>query len=371
MSYIARNDVSYVTLERPVRHPELVSGSPFLPVILMQKKLSLCTPVHNTEKFFQTCLESLANQDFSSSSLKQSDIEYVIIDDMSTGRDGLGRTCKELVRDFKKSTKYKINFIQHKKDFPLLETRRQLVEEAHGQYILMIDSDDFLEKDALATLYNLITQNDADIAQGDAKEFFEKGGKITFKEEKTRIGKVFNGILQGDQILHSWIVEGKTSSFLWAKIIKRELYLEAFDKLIFSDCSLVGDLPLYFHMALVAQKYAGTDKVVYNYRVDSGVTSNPTVKDLVQWKKICSIASGLTNLASWIENETLRLGKSPISLEEKAGLQRHILNQLHTSVIQLQKFVSDDIKTEAREMLCEYWGESFVEYMEKSVENEK
>lgn len=334
----------------------------------MSTKLSLCIPVHNTEGFFSECLLSLQNQNLSGCSLKQSDIELVIINDLSTGTDSLGRDCKKIIKDFKHQNKFKINYVVHYKKTSLLETRRELILESHSPYIMCVDSDDILEPDCISILYNLITSTGADIVQGNAKAFTVTDGKMDFNEKlQSRVGNVFDGTLENEKIIYSWAVENKTSAFLWAKIMTRQLYINAFDQLLFSDCNIITDLPLYFFVALLAKKYVGTKENVYLYRNNSGITSTPEVKDMEQWKRICSMASGFSNLVLWINNKTEEDGKSPIDEDVRNGIRMMFLKHLHTSVIQLRNYVAPEIRDEARKMLYEYWGESFVQKMEAQV----
>ena len=151
----------------------------------------------------------------------------------------------------------------------------------------------------------------------------------------------------------------------------RDLYVKAFDQLLFSDCNIITDLPLYFFIALLAKKYVGTNENVYLYRNNSGITSTPVVKDMENWERVCSMASGFSNLVLWINNKTQQDGKSPIADDVRAGIQMMFLKHLHNSVIQLKKFVAPEIRDEARQMLYDYWGQSFVEKMEHMVENEE
>ena len=83
------------------------------------------------------------------------------------------------------------------------------------------------------------------------------------------------------------------------------------------------------------------------------------------------MASGFSNLVLWINNKTQQDGKSPIADDVRAGIQMMFLKHLHNSVIQLKKFVAPEIRDEARQMLYDYWGQSFVEKMEHMVENEE
>ena len=126
-------------------------------------KVSVCIPVKNTEKFLGRCLDSLASQGFDG-------LELVLINDQSEGRDEKGRGCKKIARSFHKSSKIPLVYIEHTQDVPLLETRRELVEHSHGDYILMVDSDDFLAENAVKTLYDS-AQKQARTLPAERKEF--------------------------------------------------------------------------------------------------------------------------------------------------------------------------------------------------------
>ena len=118
--------------------------------------ISVCIPVYNTEPYLLQCLRSVITQSFA-------DFEIIVVSDSSRGKDGRGRSAKKIVRlaqkecnAFRKQnklSKLKIHFVEHRENRGILEVRRTLCYEAHGQYICFVDSDDELESGAL----NLLT----------------------------------------------------------------------------------------------------------------------------------------------------------------------------------------------------------------------
>ncbi len=199
--------------------------------------VSICIPVHNTEKLLPRCLESVAEQKFDG-------LELVLINDQSTGKDELGRNCKKIVRSFYKKSKIPVVYLVHNQYVPLLETRRQLVEQAHGEYILMVDSDDFLAPGAVQTLYDAAKLKGADITCGQERIYKISENKIEITQNRYSCFK--DGGLSGREVFDSWLIRSETSAFLWAKLIKRELFLTALNAIPYMDCSLSVDVPMSF-----------------------------------------------------------------------------------------------------------------------------
>ena len=103
---------------------------------------SLIIPVHNTESYIARCLESCINQTFR-------DIEIIIVDDC--GNDN----SMQIVQEYAKKDK-RIKIIHNPKNLGLFHTRIAGENQAIGQYILHIDSDDFIRLDACSEIFNAI-----------------------------------------------------------------------------------------------------------------------------------------------------------------------------------------------------------------------
>ena len=313
-------------------------------------EISLCIPVHNTERFLERCLESVSSQNF-----KQ--VEVVLINDLSTGKDEKGRNCRKIVKDFKKKTKIPVTYIEHSSYVPLLETRRELVEFARGKYVLMVDSDDFLAENALKNLYDSAVKTDADITCGKDLVYRIKDSQIELSDKGYAVHK--EAVLHGRDILDSWLVEKTSSAFLWAKLIKRELYLKAFNSIPYMDCSFSVDTPIYFFLAWHAESYCTINDTVYYYLYNEGITGGKKVTDLETWRRQCTVSSNYTLLLT-LDCE--------LTEAEKASLRKMSRQFLYNAIIRLRKLVLPELYDDAYRILCEYWSESYVKTIEGIID---
>lgn len=322
--------------------------------------LSVCIPVYNTEQYITECLKSVIDQDFA-------DYEILVLSDSSCGHDQNGRDCKAIVKSFKKPfSKPSIRYLEHSGNKGLVEARRTLVYEARGEYICMLDSDDFLAPGALALLANTAKKNNYDIVQGKARTFWgdycreDSRGKPENDSEQTEndnAGNVFLGELCGKEIFHSFFVEHKISSFLWGKLIRREVYLQALNEIPSTYCNTAEDLLQFFFITREAKSYLGIEKLVYNYRKTSGMTSAKKIDNLRSWEMVCSTASVFTILFDWNKIDEITFRLTP---EEHATLQQFSQYYIKNNYKQYTEAVIPELKAQAYELLCEYWGENFV-----------
>jgi glycosyltransferase involved in cell wall biosynthesis len=104
-------------------------------------KFSIIVPMYNVAKYIKKCLDSLLNQNFD-------DYEIILIDDKSTDN-----TLEE-VGNFILNPKIKL--IKKEYNSGLSDTRNLGLGLAKGEYILFIDSDDYITVNSLSTLYKKI-----------------------------------------------------------------------------------------------------------------------------------------------------------------------------------------------------------------------
>jgi len=107
-------------------------------------RFSFVIPVYNVENYLVRCLDSVINQTYR-------DFEVIIIDDGSTD------SCPEICDDYAKQDK-RICAI-HQKNQGLSMARNVGVEAAKGDYIFFVDSDDYLETNALERLIPYTEEN--------------------------------------------------------------------------------------------------------------------------------------------------------------------------------------------------------------------
>ena len=166
-----------------------------------QIKVSVIVAVYNAEKTLQRCLDSLAAQTIDS-------IEFICVDDGSTD------ASPSILDSYaSKDSRFKVF---HKKNEGVSATRQFGIEHACGQYIIHLDSDDFVESNAYQLLYDAATadptKEPADIVICNAYRITDEGVQIMDYSDEDLSAK---GLAER---MFSW-----ETSALWNRLIKSEL----------------------------------------------------------------------------------------------------------------------------------------------------
>ena len=110
-------------------------------------KLSIIVPIYNVELYLLDCLKSLESQTVQ-------EFEIIMINDGST--DGSG----DIARNYMKNHK-NVRYIEQE-NRGLSEARNEGLKYARGEYILFLDSDDWLDSKAVEIIYNNL-ENQVDV----------------------------------------------------------------------------------------------------------------------------------------------------------------------------------------------------------------
>ena len=102
-------------------------------------KISVIIPVYNTEKYLRRCLDSVCNQTLS-------DIEIICINDCSTDNS------LEILREYSAKDE-RVKVIDFKKNKGAAVARNIGIDEAQGECLGFVDSDDFVDLDFSEKLY--------------------------------------------------------------------------------------------------------------------------------------------------------------------------------------------------------------------------
>ena len=131
-------------------------------------KVSVIIANYNNAKYLSDCLRSVATQSFT-------DFECIVVDDGSTDNSA------RIIRKFSRNDKRFIPVFQ--KNVGTSAARNRGLDMARGEYIAFLDSDDCFCPDALLMMYNLITQNNADMVGGGGAMVMED---FSFSNAKTQ-----------------------------------------------------------------------------------------------------------------------------------------------------------------------------------------
>ena len=164
---------------------------------MKKPKFSIIVPVYNTEKYLKRCLDSIKSQSFK-------DYEVIIVNDGSTDKSS------SII------SKYPYKVI-NQKNLGLSMARNNGVKDASGEYLIFLDSDDYIEKDLLKKI-NKSLSNSPDLVRFQIKEVFDDNDDIIY-EENSFENKT--GVEAFKLITEYHFVENA-----WAYAIKREFYLK-------------------------------------------------------------------------------------------------------------------------------------------------
>ena len=306
--------------------------------------VSLCVPVYGTEGLVGRFLDSVLRQ------AEAPLFETIVVNDGSPDTKELERIIKVYAKRFK-AQGLPFVFLEHGKNLGLVEARRTAVQAASGEYIAFADSDDELPPEALRILYDASCVSGADIVHGKAAVSGTEGEpEARIETFAQKAAHVYFGTLTGDAIMHGFLIEHLYSDFLWGKLFKTNLVQKAFAEIPFTYCTMAEDVLTYFFIALYAGMYVGIPDTVYNYRINTGVTSRKEISELAEWEKVCSAASVFTIILSYLDEHPALGTKIRESLKALGRTYRT------DNLKQLEVCVTPALQEEARAMLNEWWG---------------
>lgn len=198
-------------------------------------KYSIIIPVYNVEKYIKKCLDSVFNQSFK-------DYEVIVVN------DGTKDNSMEIVND------YDVKIINQENQ-GLSAARNNGVKHAKGEYILFIDSDDYIEKNLLEEI-DKSTSNNPDIIRYQIQEVYEENNEI--KEFNEQSFKDKTGVEAFELISKYHFVENA-----WAYAFKKDYYQK--NKFEFKVGTIHEDFGLIPLVIMKANKVNSISYIGYNY----------------------------------------------------------------------------------------------------------
>ncbi len=173
----------------------------------MQSLVSVIVPVYNTEKYLQKCIDSIVNQSYRN-------IEVILIDDGST--DNSASICDKFAENDNRV------IVFHKDNEGLSVARNFGIDRATGEYILFVDSDDYIDAMMIEKLHNKIVLDNADISICSFNYIDENGKILDLKaEDKVVLDRLFTSKEAYDGLCS----DNKTSYIVsWNKLYKKKLF---------------------------------------------------------------------------------------------------------------------------------------------------
>lgn len=216
-------------------------------------KVSVIIPVYKVEAFLSACLDSVDRQTYR-------DFELILVDDGSP--DSCGAMCDAYAETHPNTR------VIHQENVGLSEARNRGAKVSSGEYIVFIDSDDYVSEDYIEHLLQMITEYDADVSVAKAT-LFEDGKPAKTVTESYRVE-----VLSAEDALKK-ICYNTMPICAWGKMYKREAVL----KHPYPKGCLYEDTATTHRIVGDAKRVVYSNRHIYFWRQRSGSITHEVVTE--------------------------------------------------------------------------------------------
>lgn len=264
-------------------------------------KVSVLVPIYNVEQYLPECLDSLCGQ-----TLKG--IEIICINDGSTDASGA------ILDEYAKNNSNIV--VINKKNSGYGDSMNRGLEAATGEYIGIVESDDFIDQNGFERLYELAKKTGADIVKANYYYHSEDKDEIheVVKNQKTNkattISDDYNILIEEPGI--------------WSAIYRRDFLNENKIRFRTTPGASYQDTGFFFKTACAAKKIVYTKNAFLHYRTDN---VNSSVKSL---EKVNYVVEEYADIEKFLE-------KCEVSDEVKYTIQAAKFGAFHWNLQRLPK----------------------------------
>ncbi len=203
----------------------------------MNPRVSVIVPIFGVEKYIERCVRSLFEQTFK-------EVEYIFVDDCS--QDHSMQVLERVMADY---PEVKTRIIRKARNEGLPQARRSGLELATGDYVMHIDSDDWVEPDMIDTLYQKAVETDSDMVCCDWVEEYAEGQVAKSQMPYDR-----------DQYFQR-ILSLESDAYVWCRMVKRSIYAD----LVFPINNMFEDYVITSQLVKRCQRIVFVPRVLYHY----------------------------------------------------------------------------------------------------------
>lgn len=238
-------------------------------------KVSVVITAYNVEKYIEKAIKSIFNQTYKN-------IEIVVVEDQSTD------STKDILEKYEKTYKVAKDFhvVWNKENVGAGLSRRYGIQNATGDFVMLLDADDWLKEDYIEKLVQRQQETDADIVSGGISYFFEEDDHYEIKTYGTHVSE---GMQKFVDYSNGKIV------FLNNKIVRKTMY----DEVEYCDRRYVEDTPVIMKLLYNANKVAYINEAGYNYLQRNSSLCHSSSK----WKHNLFCALCCAELIEWFKDK--------------------------------------------------------------------
>ncbi|MGV3467190.1 MAG: glycosyltransferase family 2 protein [Heyndrickxia sp.] len=168
----------------------------------MSYKVSVVIPIYKVEKYLRRCINSVLNQTYSN-------IEIILVN------DGSPDSCGEIADEYAERDKRII--VIHKENGGLSDARNSGLSYATGEYILFVDSDDWLDHQMIKKMMDICQHFKADAVQS---AFYYAYDDYLLFDNRYYSQKHPPIILDNKSLMSELIINERVKNFAWGKLLK-------------------------------------------------------------------------------------------------------------------------------------------------------
>lgn len=220
--------------------------------------VSIIVPVFNAEKYLEKCIESIVFQSYG-------DIEVLLVDDGST--DNSSKIC-----EFYRLKDCRIK-VFHQQNKGVSAARNCGLRNASGEYIMFVDSDDYLEADAVEKVVHANENVNSEVV---IFNYYKVGGI-----RKEKCDSVTTGLKTKEQFIDECFQNLNTVYYykIYNKLYKRKVILD--NKIFFPEDKSIGeDLRFNLDYFSVCLSFFMINNYLYNYRIDNNQSIMHSIIDV-------------------------------------------------------------------------------------------
>lgn len=237
-----------------VKIKQKISATPENPPKENYPAVSVIIPLYNAEKYIGECLDSLIAQTFQN-------FEVIVVDDCSTD------SSPAIVESYAEKFDGRLTFIRRKKNFGGAAMSRNMgISFARGEYIQLLDNDDFLTKTALKELYTLAKDNKAEVVYTGSRYFYY-GGKLHLQKSNGLVTKPKLEIDTAHSLLQRFFAERLYMFWApWTKFVSRKFPIE--NEITFPKMYTSEDLIWTIELLCCVKRFLNVPNAIYCWRTN-------------------------------------------------------------------------------------------------------
>lgn len=223
---------------------------------------SIIVPIYNKEQCLEKFIRNFKKQTFT-------DYELILVDDGSTD------SSLDIMKRYSESDS-RIKVVKSNQNSGIYMARRNGFENSSGKYIWNIDPDDSLSSDSvLEKAHKYLNDHEVEVFEFGFFLNFDDSFTQEIRDEITENLLVYNGAIDGENIVHTLLKEGKFRNNVWNKIIMRDSLFNIYEGI--DDKSwivMAEDMLISFPLLCCVRSYYGCNSFKpYIYEYGAGVSN--------------------------------------------------------------------------------------------------